>query len=154
MRSFVGQLLPDDLYQFAEHIVHLRPLPDWVDNQDAVKQLGVQVQPLRLDRIPAAKGRRVAEVLFRSMSDGGLKSLLRYGDRNAMQFSIENRVPFLTLPMAEYVLGLSERDLIAEYSETKSVFRAAMRGIVPNTLLDRRDKVGFETPMGDLVKIG
>src|SRR5690606_23161349 len=29
---------------------------------------------------------------------------------------------------------------------TKSVFRAAMRGIMPDEVLDRRDKIGFETP--------
>lgn len=91
------------------------------------------------------------EVLYRAMSEGGLPSLLRYGDRNAMRFSIENRVPFSTLPLAEFVLSLPEEYLIAETGETKSVFRAAMRGIVPDPLLDRRDKVGFETPMGGLV---
>ena len=29
---------------------------------------------------------------------------------------------------------------------TKHVFREAMRGIVPDAILDRRDKIGFATP--------
>jgi len=149
-RALIGQLLPGSLYQFAERIVKLRPMPDWMDLK-AVKRLGVQTRSHRFGCIPSARERRVMEVLLRSMSEGGLSSLLRYGDRNAMRFSIENRVPFLTLALAEFALSLPEHYLIAENGETKSIFRAAMRGIVPDALLDRRDKVGFETPMGSLV---
>ena len=36
--------------------------------------------------------------------------------------------------------------MLSPNGETKRVFRAAMRGIVPETILDRRDKVGFQTP--------
>jgi len=76
----------------------------------------------------------------------GLPALLRHGDRNSMHFSIESRVPFLTLPMAEFLLSLPEHYLISPQGETKSVFRAAMRGIVPDSILDRTDKIGFATP--------
>jgi asparagine synthase (glutamine-hydrolysing) len=86
------------------------------------------------------------------MSEGSLASLLRYGDRNAMRFSIENRVPFLTLGLAEFAISLPEEYLISKNGETKSIFRAAMRGIVPDEVLNRRDKIGFETPMGNLVQ--
>jgi asparagine synthase (glutamine-hydrolysing) len=68
-----------------------------------------------------------------------------------MRFSIENRVPFLTIPLAEFVLSLPEEYLISGEGETKSVFREAMRGIVPDAVLDRRDKVGFFVPMGTWV---
>jgi asparagine synthase (glutamine-hydrolysing) len=38
----------------------------------------------------------------------------------------------------EYILG---RD-----GTSKHVFRQAMRGLVPDAILDRRDKIGFATP--------
>ena len=76
----------------------------------------------------------------------GLPTLLRYGDRNAMAFSLENRVPFCTIPLAEFCLSLPPEFLVSPQGETKRVFRAAMRGIVPDAILDRRDKVGFATP--------
>jgi asparagine synthase (glutamine-hydrolysing) len=41
---------------------------------------------------------------------------------------------------------LPEDYLISQSGETKSVFRAAMRGIVPDEILDRKDKIGFQTP--------
>lgn len=63
-----------------------------------------------------------------------------------MRFSIESRVPFLTLDQAELMLSMPEDYLISQGGETKAVFRAAMRGIVPDAILDRRDKIGFQTP--------
>ncbi|CAK7018317.1 MAG: Asparagine synthetase [glutamine-hydrolyzing] 3 [Desulfovibrio sp.] len=76
----------------------------------------------------------------------GLPGLLRHGDRNAMAFSIENRVPFCTIPLAEFCLSLPPEYLVDTRGLTKKVFRAAMRGIVPDVILDRRDKIGFATP--------
>lgn len=72
--------------------------------------------------------------------------LLRYEDRNSMAHSIESRVPFLTPSLASFILSLPEEYLIAADGTSKAVFRQAMRGIVPDAVLDRRDKIGFETP--------
>jgi asparagine synthase (glutamine-hydrolysing) len=51
--------------------------------------------------------------------------------------------------MAQLLLSLPENYLISDAGETKHVFRAAMRGIVPDEILDRRDKIGFATPERD-----
>jgi asparagine synthase (glutamine-hydrolysing) len=48
--------------------------------------------------------------------------------------------------MAEFLLSLPESFLIDQKGRTKSVFREAMRGIVPDEILDRKDKIGFATP--------
>jgi asparagine synthase (glutamine-hydrolysing) len=149
-RALVGQLIPDAAYRALQPWVGVQAIPSWMDN-NVLERLRISTCPVRPDRLPRGRGRRVAEVLLQAMSEGGLPSLLRYGDRNAMRFSIENRVPFLTLPLAEFILSLPEQYLIAENGETKSVFRAAMRGIVPDEVLNRRDKMGFETPMGDWI---
>jgi asparagine synthase (glutamine-hydrolysing) len=149
-RALAGQLLPDSLYRVFQPLVGVQAYPEWIDKV-ALKRQSISTRPMRLTSSPLAHGRRVIEVLLHAMSEGGLPSLLRYGDRNAMAFSIENRVPFLTVPLAEFLLSLPEQYLIAENGETKSVFRAAMRGIVPDAVLDRRDKLGFETPMGSWV---
>jgi asparagine synthase (glutamine-hydrolysing) len=89
-----------------------------------------------------------------SSSRNGLPGLLRHADRNAMRFSVESRVPFLTTDLAQFLFSLPEDYLISRQGETKSVFKAAMRGIVPDAILDRRDKIGFATPEQDwLVQI-
>jgi asparagine synthase (glutamine-hydrolysing) len=84
--------------------------------------------------------------LHHTLVDTSLPALLRYEDRNSMAFSVESRVPFLTPDIARFVLSLPEEHLIGRDGTTKAVFREAMRGIVPDTVLDRRDKVGFATP--------
>jgi asparagine synthase (glutamine-hydrolysing) len=83
--------------------------------------------------------------LVRALEVTSLPALLRYEDRNSMVFSIESRTPFLTVELAELALSQPETHLVDRSGRTKAVFRAAMRGIVPNEILDRRDKIGFET---------
>jgi asparagine synthase (glutamine-hydrolysing) len=145
-KALAGQLLPDALYAAGMRFAGIERIPAWMD-ADAFAAEGIKPVPNRPQRSAPGRGRRVMEVLAHSLSTDTLPTLLRYGDRNAMRFSIENRVPFLTIPLAEFLLGLPEQHLISEAGETKSVFRAAMRGIVPDEILDRRDKIGFETPM-------
>jgi asparagine synthase (glutamine-hydrolysing) len=86
------------------------------------------------------------ETLSRTLTETSLPMLLRYEDRNSMAHSIESRVPFLTRELAEFVLSLPEEFIIAPDGTSKAVFREAMRGLVPDTILDRKDKIGFETP--------
>jgi len=93
-----------------------------------------------------AYGRRLMEKLRYELTNNGLLPLLRHGDRNSMRWSIESRVPFLTIDIAEFILSLPESYLLSEEGETKHIFRAAMRGIVPEIVLDRKDKIGFKTP--------
>jgi asparagine synthase (glutamine-hydrolysing) len=83
--------------------------------------------------------------LSRSLSNT-LPGLLRYEDRNSMASSIESRVPFLTPELVNFLGRLPESYLIDTDGTSKAVFRRAMRGIVPDVILDRRDKIGFATP--------
>jgi len=95
------------------------------------------------------------ERLRGDLTSGGLERLLRHGDRNSMRWSIESRVPFLTTEIAEFLLSLPEHYLLSYEGETKSIFRSAMRGIVPDLILDRKDKIGFQTQeINWLIKYG
>jgi asparagine synthase (glutamine-hydrolysing) len=86
------------------------------------------------------------EELRQSVSATSLPQLLRYEDRNSMASSIESRLPFLTPDLAEFLLRLPAEYILGRDGTTKRVFRQAMRGIVPDPILDRRDKIGFATP--------
>jgi asparagine synthase (glutamine-hydrolysing) len=55
-------------------------------------------------------------------------------------------VPFLSPELVTFVLSLPDEYLVASDGTSKAVFRAAMRGLVPDEILDRRDKVAFATP--------
>lgn len=89
---------------------------------------------------------RLRRALAYALTTQGLEDLLGYADRNSMAFSIESRVPFLTRELADFTLSLPEKHLVDDDGVTKAVFREAMRGIVPDEILNRRDKIGFATP--------
>ncbi len=94
------------------------------------------------------QSRRLAllDRLQASLEEDVLPGLLRYEDRCTMAHSIEARVPFLDVPLAEVACRLAPELLVDDTGTTKSVLRGALRGIVPDTILDRRDKIGFATP--------
>jgi asparagine synthase (glutamine-hydrolysing) len=88
--------------------------------------------PLRRERLVQA---------FRS----SLPNLCRYGDRNSMAHSLEMRMPFLDRRVAELALSLPPC-MVFDGGVTKRVLRSALRGLVPDAVLERREKVGYETP--------
>lgn len=141
----VASALPDRLFHLARHYSGREPMPAWL-KADVLREAQVDMHYTRLHRDPQAKGRRVVERMAHALQHRFLPGYLREGDRNSMQFSVESRLPFLTLPMAQLMLSLPEEYLISPEGQTKHVFRAAMRGIIPDEILNRRDKIGFETP--------
>lgn len=90
------------------------------------------------------RGRRLAQSLLHALGPKGLSSLLRFADRNSMNFSVESRVPFLNRKLVEFTLSLPEQYLLSPEGETKHILRRSLQGIVPEEILSRRDKVGFE----------
>ncbi|MEK7142944.1 MAG: asparagine synthase (glutamine-hydrolyzing) [Patescibacteria group bacterium] len=75
----------------------------------------------------------------------GLPSLLKYEDRDSMAFSIESRVPFLDYRLMEFMYSLPDNQRI-RHGQTKWVMRGALKGILPEKIRTRQDKIGFATP--------
>ena len=86
-------------------------------------------------------------MLRRSITDTSLPALLRYGDRVNMAFGVENRSPFLDHRLVEYVSALPSQMKIRG-GTTKWIFRAVANGRIPKSILKRRLKMGFPTPVG------
>lgn len=79
--------------------------------------------------------------------------ILHEDDLNAMYYSIENRSPFLDLKLFDFCQSIPARHLIRD-GYNKAVLRDAMRGIVPDMILDNRRKVGFNAPIFSFLDIG
>jgi asparagine synthase (glutamine-hydrolysing) len=78
--------------------------------------------------------------------------MLREDDLNAMSFSLENRSPFLDRNLFDWAYTIPSRYLVQD-GRAKAVLRDAMRGIVPEPILQSRRKVGFNAPIGDLLDL-
>lgn len=142
----ISLLIPDNFITFSRKIIGDNPKPNWID-VNYLKAFKINfTYPNFPFKVSDSFGRRLSNKLRDTINGNGLSSLLRHEDRNSMKFSIESRVPFLTLEMAEFALSLPESYLMSDKGKTKHVFREAMRGIVPDEVLDRKDKMGFGTP--------
>lgn len=145
-------MTPQALRKLARQIIGHNTAPSWLNVQFLQEQAVTLDFPTHSAPSSEAKGRRLVEQLRDTLTGNGLASLLRHGDRNSMHWSIESRVPFLTVEMAEFLLQLPESYLLSSKGETKHIFRAAMRGLVPDAVLDRKDKIGFQTPEADWLR--
>ncbi len=114
-------------------------VPDWLN----LETLGaLPLHPI------AARGRMprtIQEISHAQLTATNLPLLLHWEDRDSMAHSIESRVPFLDYRLVEFVLGLPDDFKLSE-GVTKRVQREAMRGILPERIRMRMDKMGFVTP--------
>ncbi len=80
-----------------------------------------------------------------------LEHLLKWEDRNSMWFSLEARVPFLDYRLVEKILA-TQSSMIIKNGVTKHILRESMKGILPDKIRTRRDKMGFDTPQDEWFK--
>ncbi|MCX7996774.1 MAG: asparagine synthase (glutamine-hydrolyzing) [Patescibacteria group bacterium] len=83
--------------------------------------------------------------LIEDVFGNSLQALLRYEDKNSMRFSVEGRVPFLDRELTEYIFSLPDEAIIHK-GWNKAILRDAMQGLIPDTIVRRRNKIGFTTP--------
>lgn len=76
----------------------------------------------------------------------GLPSLLHVEDRVSMAVSLESRVPLLDPRIVELVARVPP-SIKFKGGEMKYLFKQAIRDLLPPTVLDRRDKMGFPVPL-------
>ena len=80
-----------------------------------------------------------------------LEHLLKWEDRNSMWFSLEARVPFLDYRLVEKILA-TQSSMIIKNGVTKHILRESMKGILPEKIRVRQDKMGFDTPQDEWFK--
>lgn len=91
---------------------------------------------------------------FKSLSESlrfftvehGLRTLLRYADRSSMAFGREIRLPFLDRELVSWIFTLPDEAKLSD-GISKRVLRNAMKGEVPDIILNRHDKKGFDVPV-------
>jgi asparagine synthase (glutamine-hydrolysing) len=141
-RSATAQAVPGSLRSLLNA---LRPSlhPDWLNQSWFQHRDGAP-------EVHVGKAQEVLrQVLYQDVTRSPLPALLRYEDRNSMAHSIDNRLPFLTPQIAEFARSLPEEYLVSPEATGKAVLREAMRGLLPNETLNRKDKQGFPVPISE-----
>jgi asparagine synthase (glutamine-hydrolysing) len=135
-----GRLLPEQLVAPLRHLAGEPLWPKWLSKK------WFQERSVVARERPHGRGQSALhEELLISLGRGSLTQLLRYEDRNSMRFSIESRVPFCIPEMPQLAYSLPDEYLVSDQGVTKAILKSAMRGIVPEAII-QREKVGFGTP--------
>lgn len=93
-------------------------------------------------------GARTATVLGHSLAQllrTSLPHQLHWCDRDSMAHGIESRAPFLDYRLIEFLLSCRDEYKVSS-GMTKRVLREGVKRIVPQEIVERRDKMGFVTP--------
>lgn len=90
-------------------------------------------------------------VLYFNTCMHGLEELLRYADRNSMAHGREVRLPFLDHELVEFIFSLPANFKIRN-GWTKWLLRETMKDKLPNEIVWRKDKTGFEPPQEQWIK--
>lgn len=88
---------------------------------------------------------KLNDILHFNITEMGLEELLRFADRNSMAHGCEVRLPFLNHELLEFVFSLSSQLKMHE-GWTKFLLRNAMDKKLPDEIVWRKEKVGFEPP--------
>lgn len=140
----LNKLVPDFIRQPIRNLLNKSAKnPGWLD----VRKLEAH------NRDPFLKDpqRSLFHQSLLQMRRSSLPMLLHFEDRNSMAHSVESRTPFLDYRLVEYSLGLPSDYKLAN-GWTKRVLREGMKGILPEEIRNRTDKLGFATAEEDWVR--
>lgn len=89
--------------------------------------------------------------LYNSTHTTILPTLLRNYDRYSMASGVEIRMPFMDYRIVELAFSITWRSKLRN-GFSKSIIRDGLRDIMPQSIVDRKSKVGFSTPYGEWAK--
>ena len=89
--------------------------------------------------------KQLEDILHYNTFTFGLEELLRYADRNSMAHSREIRLPFLQHELVEFLFSLPSSMKIRD-GFTKWIVRKSMNDLLPQNIVWRNDKIGYEPP--------
>jgi asparagine synthase (glutamine-hydrolysing) len=99
------------------------------------------------DRVSSQLGDDFAAAMMQADVENYLPGdILTKVDRTSMAVSLEARVPLLDFDLVDFALQIPGK-LRVTANESKRLFRRAIKGIVPESVLSR-PKQGFEVPLG------
>ncbi len=84
--------------------------------------------------------------LFNETHNETLPTLLRNYDHYSMANGVEIRMPFMDYRVVSFAFSIGWKSKMHGYY-TKSIVRDAMKGIVPDKILKRKSKIGFNAPL-------
>ncbi len=150
LKEFWREGLFEDLdRRYFRLISHTRKLNDEIDWEalHGYSPFETFQSIFRADNVPT-------ESYFDSMTHFDFKTLLpallHVEDRMSMAHGLESRVPFLDHPLVELAATMPS-DIKFQDGTLKNVLRKSMRSVLPDSIADRKDKMGFPVPLTEWI---
>jgi len=116
-----------------------------IHNPDITKTLLSNTRGREWEGIHKPVVTKLNDILYFNTMENGLEELLRYSDRNSMAHGREVRLPFLSHELVQFIFSLPSKYKINN-GYTKSILRKLMTNRLPQNIVWRTDKIGYEPP--------
>ncbi len=116
-----------------------------IHNSDISKQFLSHVKGREWEGIHKPIVTKLNDILYFNTMQNGLEELLRYCDRNSMAHGTEVRLPFLNAELVKFIFSLPSA-LKINHGFTKFLLRKTMDKKLPDIIVWRTDKIGYEPP--------
>ena len=146
----------DQIDRYIDSVSHFNPMRrkslysgDFLKNLNGDFGKGGEVFRQIADSV--STGNPVDRLLYLDSKTYLPSDILTKVDRMSMATSLEARVPLLDHKLIDFVTGIPS-ELKLKGLETKYIFRKAVRGLVPDAILDR-PKQGFGVPINEWINL-
>ncbi|MDK2122886.1 asparagine synthase (glutamine-hydrolyzing) [Parachitinimonas caeni] len=140
LQGLGNSLLPPALLQFLRRSTGRLPVEaDWMETER------LKVEHYDFFRHWQGSTHSISALSRAQLLRTSVPLQLHWADRDSMAHSIESRIPFLDYRLVEYILGCPDHYKLAR-GETKYLLREGLRGVLPEKIRTRQDKMGFVTP--------
>lgn len=141
IRNYVAAYFPSHVSMLLERKEYRQTM----HNPDLNPELISHVAGSHWEGIHKPIVRKLNDILHFNTMEMGLEEMLRFADRSSMACGVEVRMPFLNAELMKFVFSLPDHYKISR-GYTKFILRRLMKGKLPNNIVWRTDKVGFEPP--------
>jgi asparagine synthase (glutamine-hydrolysing) len=141
IKNMVAAFLPSHAAMHLEKLEYRKTISHPDINPDFLNQLKHQ-EWVGIHKPIVTK---LNDIIHFNITEMGLEELLRFADRNSMAHGVEVRLPFLNHELVEFVFSLPSQ-LKMHAGWTKFLLRQTMNKKLPDEIVWRKEKVGFEPP--------
>lgn len=142
IKNYAAAFLPMHTAMFLERREYYQVMHQPDVHPDYLKQ---HLRGKEWEGIHKAPVTKLNDILHYNVTEFGLEELLRYADRSSMAHGCEVRLPFLDHILVEFIFSLPSTMKIND-GYTKWLLRKTMDKKLPDEIVWRKDKVGYEPP--------
>lgn len=140
LRRAVWPLLPERLRALTRRALGRTPVPDFI-RPGFARRIGL-VERLESDPRPPIAMSFARRALYENFHSGWVAHGMDMSNRLTAAWTIEERHPFHDRRLYEFLMSVPD-DQPARERTRKFILRNALRGLIPDSVLARRDKADF-----------